>query len=244
MKVRGRRECKECGTRWSYYDTGEVACPSCGSLRSVGVDDERQQHTDAAVTLDLSEFRDAVGASEGGVDGATLDELGPDLKSTLRSYVRRRGFIDGGELRVLDETVLAARELVHAVDLFGRTRLPTDDEQLYLLSLLRGADSGERPAPEAVPESMHAARGLAVAEAVDDYRADLRTWLSDHPDPEARKTLGAVAERAKRFEALQGEVEPDQAEALVAATREVGTYLRDGDVDALARARDRLKGLE
>jgi hypothetical protein len=91
---------------------------------------------------------------------------------------------------------------------------------------------------------MHAARGLAAAEAVDDYRADLRTWLADHPDPEARKTLGAVAERAKRFEALQGAVPPAEAETLVAAVREVGTYLGEGDDAALARARDRLDRLE
>jgi uncharacterized Zn finger protein (UPF0148 family) len=241
MKVRGRRECKACGTRWSYYDTGEVACPSCGSLRSVGVDDERRRHTDAAVTLDLSEFRESISASD--VDGATLDELGPDLKSTLRSYVRRRGFIDGGDLRPLDDAVLAARELLHAVDLVSRSRRPTDDERLYLLSLLRGADRGERPAVEEVPASLRAARGLAVAEAVEDYRADLRTWLADHPDPEARKTLGTIGEQQKRIEALQGEVAPEEADALVAATREIWTHLADDDEDALGRARDRLSRL-
>jgi DNA-directed RNA polymerase subunit RPC12/RpoP len=31
MKIRGERECTDCGTRWSYYDTASVECPQCGS---------------------------------------------------------------------------------------------------------------------------------------------------------------------------------------------------------------------
>ena len=51
MKVRGRRECEACGARWSYFDTGEVTCPDCGSLHSVGLDDERALHTASTATL-------------------------------------------------------------------------------------------------------------------------------------------------------------------------------------------------
>ena len=111
MKIRGERECQSCGTRWSYYETGSVACPNCGDLRSVGVD-ARTAHTDAPVSLDLSAHRERFGDSP-----ETLPRSGTDeLQSDLREYCRKRGFIDGGRLAPLDGTYLAARELLEAVD--------------------------------------------------------------------------------------------------------------------------------
>ena len=68
MKIRGRRECKACGTQWSYYETGEISCPSCGSRHSVGTDDERTLHTATSATLDLTPLR-------GSVDSEPLDRL-------------------------------------------------------------------------------------------------------------------------------------------------------------------------
>ncbi len=50
------RECTECGTRWSYYETGSIGCPACGSLHSVGLD-ERTEHTDLRVEFDLTPVR-------------------------------------------------------------------------------------------------------------------------------------------------------------------------------------------
>jgi len=150
MKVRGERECRECGVRWSYYKTGSVECPDCGSLRSVGVDD-RTAHTDAPATLDLSAHRARFGDARG-----TLPEEGvDDLKDDLREYARRRGFIRGGELLPLDDTYLAARELLEAVDLYDRLRDPTDRDR-ESLALLAGADDGDRPATKAVPDSREA----------------------------------------------------------------------------------------
>jgi uncharacterized Zn finger protein (UPF0148 family) len=233
MKVRGQRECQSCGHRWSYYETGSVACPACESLRSVGVDD-RQLHTDAPATLDLSPYRTAWAEDR-------LADAVDDCKADLREYIRKRGFVDGGALRPLDDTVLAAHELLQVVDLYGRARESTDDDEQYLLALLRGAEDGERPPPEAVSAAWAEARGLAYANAVDDYRRDLLEWLDDHPDPEARRTLGTVHERVKRIQALQGDVSPTEAESLVRATREVGTYLRDGEESSLASARERLR---
>ncbi|MFB6156185.1 MAG: hypothetical protein ABEJ22_09835 [Haloferacaceae archaeon] len=236
MKVRGRRECKECGHRWSYYDTGDVACPACGSVVSVGVDEERERHTDAPVSLDLTAHRNALS------DADDVSALGDDLQSDLRSYVRQRGFIHGGALRDLDDAYLAARELLHAVDIASRARRASDDEQLYLLTLVGGADRGDRPDPDAVPASMREARGLGYAQAVDHYRSDLLTWLDDHPDPDARRALGSLAEHVKRVEALQGDVAPETAEGLVRVARAVGAALRgEGD---LAAARERLAELE
>jgi uncharacterized Zn finger protein (UPF0148 family) len=232
MKVRGQRECQSCGHRWSYYETGSVACPACESLRSVGVDD-RQLHTDAPATLDLSPYRAAW------ADDELADDV-DDCKADLREYVRKRGFVDGGALQPLDDAALAAHELLQVMDLFGRTRDPTDDDERYLLALLRGADDGERPPPEDVSSAWTEARGLAYANAVDDYRRDVLEWLDDHPDPEARRTLGTIRERVKRVQALQGDVSPTEAESLVRATREVGAYVIEGDESALASARERL----
>jgi hypothetical protein len=233
MKVRGQRECRSCGHRWSYYETGSVACPACESLRSVGVDD-RTLHTDAPATLDLSPYRVAWADDE-------LAECVDDCKADLREYVRKRGFVDGGTLQPLDDGVLAAHELLQVIDLYGRAQDPSDDDERYLLALLRGADDGERPPPEDVSSAWTEARGLAYANAVDDYRRDVVEWLDDHPDPEARRTLGTTHERVKRVQALQGDVSPAEAESLVRAVREVGVYLIEGDESALTSARERLR---
>ncbi|MGM0590295.1 MAG: DUF7117 family protein [Halobacteriota archaeon] len=243
MKVRGQRACRDCGREWSYYQTGSVACPSCGSLRSVGVD-ERTQHTDAPVELDLSSHRTAIEPEAGTGTGGdrAIRDAAPNLKSSLREYVHGRGFIDGGTLRELDETYLAATELLHAVDVFVRMRDPADTERLYVIELLTGADVGRRPEPDAVPTRMHEARGVAYADAVDDFRRDAVRWLDENPDPQVRKTLGTISDRVRRVRALEGDVSPETAESLVVATREVVAFL-DGDEAALATARDRLSRL-
>ncbi len=176
-----------------------------------------------------------------------MADAADDLKSDLREYVRKRGFVSGGELRRLDETYLAARELLQAVDLFARLRDPADDEHLYVLSLLRDADAEEarRPDADAVPDSMAEARGLAAAESVDAYRRDVGSWLDDRDvdDPEARDVLESLRAQVKRVEALQGDVPVRESDALVAAARDLGTYLTEDDLNALATARDRLDRL-
>jgi uncharacterized Zn finger protein (UPF0148 family) len=242
MKVRGRRECADCGRVWSYYETGEVACPDCGSLRSVGVDD-RTRHTAEPVAFDLSPHRRRADAE--GV-GAVVD----DARSACLAYVRKRGFIRGGRLLDLDDTVLAAGELAYALDRYDRLADPTDDEEYYLLSLLAGADRGDRPAPDEVPGSMTAGRGLAYADAVADYRREALTWLDDEgrEAPGARRLLGTVDGHARRVRALDGDAPPETVERLVAAVRDVATAIRadtDGEAEtALARARDRVDRLD
>ena len=231
MEIRGLRKCRDCGGQWSYYETGSVECPDCGSVRSVGVD-ERTTHTAAPATLDLAPYREAVG--EGDVAG-----VADDLSSALREYVRKRGFIDAGELRPLDDAYLAASELLHAVDVYTRLRAPSDDEQLYVLRLLGAADDGDRPAPDEVPPSMREARGLGYATALSDYRREVREWVED-PDPPTRQALESLDERIRRVEALQGDVDPRIVESLVAAARDVARYLTEDDEAALATARDRL----
>lgn len=245
MRIRGRRRCKDCDREWSYYDTGSITCPNCGSLRSVGVGD-RKRHTDAAAELDLSAHRSAVGefdeeASTG--RRALPEDVLDDLKSDLRAYVRERGFVSGGELRDVDDAYLAANELLHAGDVYARLRDVSEDEHLYVISLLQGADRGERPAPEAVPASMTAARGLAYAEALSAFRRDFSLWLDDNPDADARRTLETLGDHVTRVEALEGDVPVENSETLVRAARELAEYARDGNETALTTARDRLARL-
>ncbi|WP_193788067.1 DUF7117 family protein [Haloferax elongans] len=235
MEIRGERECKSCGRQWSYFETGSVSCPSCGGMKSVGVGD-RKRHTSSPETLDLSPHRTAV-------SDTTIRDAAPELKADLRDYIRQVGFIHGGELRPLDDETLVAYELLHAVDVVARSNRPTDDEQLYVLDLLRGADTGDRPAPGEVPDSLADARGLAYADAVDDYRRDLSVWLDDHPNTEVRTTLGTLSNYVKRAEALDGAMPLDESETLVLATRDIYTSIVDDDLDALASARDRLASL-
>ncbi len=258
MNVRGERECRDCGGRWSYYETGSIACPDCGSVRSVGIEG-RATHTDSPVSLDLTPHRARFGDARGTIPAEGVDEL----KRDLREYVRTRGFIHGGELRSIDGTVLAARELLEAVDVYDRRRDPTDADREYLLALLAGADGGRRPSTAEVPASMREARGSATARVVSEYRSDLLTFLDElesrgGSDPDnsasvsvsgedgasrvapARELLERLRDRIKRVEALAGDVDPAVADELVEAANAIGDHVRTGDADALDRARSRL----
>ena len=235
MKIRGQRECKACGNRWSYYDTGSISCPACGRLNSVGVDDERSLHTATAATLDMTPIRQRV-------DAEPVRLLAEQANERAREFVRGYGFIEAGELRELDETYLAAMELRSVAGELTRRMDATDEEELYFLSLLR-ADRGERPVPEEVPDSMCAMRGLAYANATKEYRSDLRTSLKEHPDPSVDGTIERLSSHLKRIRALQGDISPREAERLVATARAIGQYLSDGNKSALVRAEDRLDTL-
>jgi hypothetical protein len=257
MKLRGERECQSCGTRWSYYETGSVACPSCGDLRSVGID-ARTAHTDAPVTLDLAAHRERFGDAPGTLPRSGVDEL----QSDLREYCRKRGFIDGGRLAPLDGTYLAARELLEAVDCFERRRDPSDDDRTYLLALLAGADDGERPPTDDVPTALREARGMAAVRGVEAYRSDALDFLDELDGAEnvagdgdddaqavavegenlesrvgpARDAFERLRDRVARVDALGGDVPPAVADALARAADALGEYVRTGDEAALEAA--------
>ncbi|GAA0540463.1 hypothetical protein ABNG02_15185 [Halorubrum ejinorense] len=231
MKVRGERECQSCETRWSYYKTGSVACPSCGDLRSVGVDD-RTVHTDAAVTLDLSGHRDRVGDARGTLPDSGVD----DLQSDLREYCRKRGFVDGGRLAPLDGTYLAARELLEAVDCFERLRDPTDVDREYLLALLAGAEAGDRPATADVPEALREARGMAAVRAVEAYRTDALDFLDELESSADRADTSGEASHKTSREAEESAGDDGDAAPTVTA--------EGSDPEArVGPARDALEGL-
>lgn len=239
MEIRGDRECKECGTRWSYYDTGEVACPECGSVQSVGVDDDRALHTTTAATLDLADARASWAR-------ASRDEAVDVVKAACRSFTRGNGFVHAGDLQALDGRFVGARELENAADVAGRRQALADEESYYVLSLLESIEDGSRPSAAEVPRGMRSARGLAVADTVERYRRDVRRWLdATERDVSATVTdaLSSLETHQKRVQALQGDVDPRHAEALYTAARELGAFIREeGDIDEieLVGATDRL----
>lgn len=239
MKIRGERECTACGTRWSYYETGSVGCPACGSLRSVGRD-ERSRHTDLPATLDLS-------GVHADIDEASISVVAERVVEPCRAYLRRRGFISGGELLPLDDRYLAAVELRHAADVLARTRSPTDREQLYFLELLQGAEAGDRPDAASVPKPLWAVRGLAVTDAVRTYRGDVQTWCDDHEGtdrPADRRLIEALGDHLTRIRLLDGDVDPQTAEALVETIRDLHRGLTERDDEASQRARERFEELD
>jgi len=235
MKIRGARECQSCDTRWSYYDTGSVACPACGSVHSVGVD-ERTEHTDSPVAFDLTPLRNRV-------DELSTRGLAGEVAETCREYTRKRGFIDTGDLERLDETFVAATELGAIAAAIGRGVRSSDAAELYFLDLLGGADAGERPGHEAVPNDLRVPFGLAMADAVDSYQRDVRTYLNDNADDRARRLSGRIRDHRKRIEALDGDVAPADANRLLHAARDLGRFI-GGDESAAITADNWLAGLE
>jgi len=234
MKVRGERECRDCGTRWSYYETGSIQCPACGSPVSVGVDDPTQ-HTDGAATLDLDDARTAMAEDR-------VSEAADSAAQTARNYLATRGFVHAGELTLLDETYVAAAELRATADLLGAMLDPDDAVERHFLALLQGAEDGERP--DDVPTAVRSARGLAAASAVSEYRGEAATWLDDlTAPPESRAVIERLGDHATRIEALDGDVAPADADRLVAAARDLGLYLREEDPAALESARTHLDRL-
>ncbi|MFC3958484.1 DUF7117 family protein [Halovivax cerinus] len=240
MKVRGERECTECGTRWSYFETGAVACPGCGSLRSVGSGD-RRRHTDAPVSLDLTPVRAEI-------DDRPLTDLTAHATELCREYVARRGFISGGDLRPLDETFVAALELRYVDGLLAGRRALADDERLYTLALLRDADEGTRPPVSDVPGSVRSARGLAVSRAVTEYRRAIGDWCDDRRlEPEMATALETLTDHATRLDQLDGDVRPETAETILTAAGSLGDAIRgesECDPDAIVADLDDLEYLE
>lgn len=221
MEIRGQRECQSCGERWSYYDTGSVTCPACGSIRSVGVD-ERSRHTDGNVSLDLAAAQSAAADDE----YRAASELAREASA---EYVRTRGFIDDGRLRPLDDVFVAAQELRRVAAALNRALDPSATDRRYFLTLLQGAPDGTRPARDMVTARMRPARGLGSASAVDAYIREVSTWHADHGDaPGVASPLGRLRDHVRRVRALDGDVDPVDADRLVTAAHALGRYVVDG----------------
>jgi DNA-directed RNA polymerase subunit RPC12/RpoP len=232
MDIRGNRKCTACGARWSYYETGDIACPECGSLKSVGTDD-RRTHTAGTTDLDLT----GVIAD---IDTEPTREIADAAADETAAYIRTVGFIDAGSLQPLSETYVGACELRRVGRTLGRVLTVDTDEELYFLSLLRGVNEGERPPSAEVPDAFRPERGLAATAAVDAYLTDLRRW-ADERDPSVDRVLSWVTTEKKRIEALDGDIDPTDADRLVRTVQDVSQYLRGDDETALARALDSIE---
>ena len=237
MRVRGDRECNECGQRWSYFETGTIACPNCGSHHSVGRG-ERRRHTDGEQSLDLSVSIEK--AASGSVEAALESALDP-----CRSYVHSRGFIAGGELTELDDLYCLAAELRYCAGARVHRSAFTDLERRYLLALFGAAADGQRPMPSAVPDRFRFARGLAVARSVTDYQRAIRQVMAvDDREASVATALDALDGVTTRIEQLDGDVPPASAETVLEAARTVGSAVRSGDADAVEGIPNRLERLE
>ncbi len=237
MDVRGERECRDCGERWSYYETGAVRCPACGSVRSRGVGD-RALHTDTDPELNLTEARERAAGSADAAPDEELREAARLAREAAREYLAGKGFVVGGELRPLDATYRRAAELRYVADEVER-RLDVSEAVVERFLALLGDDE---PGPP--PEALYGAHGLAAAETVEDYSRELREWLDRAEtgiDP--KPALGRLREHVKRLEALDGNVDPAEADALVAVARDIGRACREEDPASLAAAESALDTL-
>lgn len=232
MRVRGRRQCRECATEWSYFEVGDIACPNCGSLRSRGLDDERSLHTDSTVDLDLSDVRAMAGERP-------VSEVAAAAADTARAYLAKRGFIDGGELCPLSDHYRRVAELKAVADQLSHRLDPDPEAERYFFTLLEM----DRSHPATVPTSLHQAYGLAAASTVEAYLRDLRTWLDHHPDSAGRDCLTRIKDHGRRVDALDGAIQPTEADRMVEAARALGSYLRSDNDTALARAMEALDQL-
>ena len=233
MEIRGDRRCRDCGARWSYFETEGIVCPECESPHSVAAGGEARLHTDRDVEIDLTPLRRRAG-------NEPTEDVTDEIVETCREYIARRGFVRGGDLLALDDVYLAVVELRYAAAFYS----PRMDEtaESYLLSLLQGAEAGERP--ESVPAPLNPAIALARAEAVDTYRRELVRILEDYEDPALAGACGSLVDHVRRVRALDGDVPLADTERLVTVAREIGSYLNDEDETALARAQDRLERLD
>lgn len=235
MKVRGRRHCKACGTEWSYYETGSLDCPACGSIHSRGLDDTRTRHTDTPVSLDTD-------AIEHTLTDQPLKSAAREIASIVRDYTTRRGFIHAGTLKPLDAEFRLAVELQTVGSDLHRTLDPSPAAKQYLFDLVDALPAGNLPEP--VPPDLEAAHGLAAATAVRSYRRDFATWLEDNPqDDVLHQQVTRIRAHERRIQALDGAVPPATADKLVAAIRDL-TQVIHGDDAALARVTDRLDDLD
>lgn len=230
MRIRGERACRNCGTHWSYFETGAIECPDCGSLASAGRS-EPAEHTDGAVELDLSSSRQALA-------DRPLEAVTGDIRETCRSYLQGRGFIREGVIQPLDDAFLRAAELKQVCHALERTQTVEEECELYFLQLLR---SEERPGPERVPGALQEARAAGFADALERYCRDLRRYARwNQATSEQRAAIESLEAHTRRLALLEGRVDPVQVESLVRAARDVADGLT-GNETALATGRRRLE---
>ena len=164
MEIRGERECLECGSTWSYFESREVCCPECGSIKSQSMSSPRMDNT---TDIDL-------------VDSEVLGGLSDDLDSALstleercREYTGKTGFVERGDLKPPSPRYVMACEVKQIAAIYDANQL-TGDDRRYFVDLVHGLRDGEPPEkPSGELEYIH---NTAIAETVRDYATEVERY--------------------------------------------------------------------
>ncbi|MDY7082388.1 MAG: hypothetical protein SXQ77_08310 [Halobacteria archaeon] len=197
MEIRGERECLDCGSTWSYFDTKSVESVGGEEMDSDSVLGELRM--DDVIPRLGTEFEDAL----------------EDAEENCRSYVSRQGFIKGGELQPPSPRFVMACEIIEIADALLRPmrREITEDERLYVVDMIHGLKEGEPPAPDERPESLDTYHNLAVARTVEDYAREVSRYVRNSSEKELPGEIEEARTKAKRTKATEGE-EDDAVEGL------------------------------
>ncbi|MFB6253304.1 MAG: hypothetical protein ABEI06_01680 [Halobacteriaceae archaeon] len=237
MEIKGYRECRECGHQWSYYETGNVQCPECGSIKSTGLD-ERTLHTNNPVEIDITSIQSLVSNDE-------FRQAGQRAAKEARNYTIKRGFIHKGDLIRCDERIFSCHELRNLGNYINRTASITEETEYYFIETIQAVKNSGRPDQQAIPKNLRSIRGLAYARAAKDYLNDVTTWIeyADHELPSGG-VLERTKENIKRVEALDGDISIGDSERIYEIVANLYSYCTTGEISTYEQIEEYLSNLE
>ncbi len=192
MEISGERECLDCGEQWSYFETRQIECPECGSIKSMSISEsELDTASSRKNELDMSDL---------------YTEFQTDFMNALtqagdrsREYIASTGFIEGGELRPPMLRYVMAREIMEIADYIDLS-LDTDisaSEERYIIDLVKGVKSGDPP--DKRPNSMNNHHYMAVAKTAEEYATELFKYFEQNSEdiPEGLEKARSLAKKTK-----------------------------------------------
>ncbi|MFB6186034.1 MAG: hypothetical protein ABEI86_04100 [Halobacteriaceae archaeon] len=237
MEIKGYRECRECGHQWSYYETGNIQCPECGSIKSTGID-ERRLHTNTPVEIDITSIQSLVSNDE-------FRQAGQLAAEEARNYTIRRGFIQEGELIQCDDRIFSCHELRNLGNYINRTTSITDETEYYFIETIQAVKNKGRPDQQAIPMKLRSIRGLAYARTAKDYLNAVMTWVEyTDQQPPSRGVFERTKENIKRVEALDGDISVRDSERIYEIVTNLYSYCTTGEVSTYEQIEEYLSNLE
>ncbi|MFB6284080.1 MAG: hypothetical protein ABEK59_09145 [Halobacteria archaeon] len=200
MELRGERECLECGSTWSYFDSRQVCCPECGSIRSQSVSSPRMDSTSDVDIVD-SEVLTGIGEN--------FDETLSELEERCRRYTSQTGFVEKGDLKPPTPRYVMACEIKHAATTRDAEGLD-EKSRRYVVDLVHGIRDGEPP--DKTPSGLQETHNLAIAETVRDYSTEVERYARKR-GVETPGEVERARSLAKRTLATEG-VKDDAVEGL------------------------------